>query len=238
VSRRTADEGQPSTRRPGTVYDQHKIPGVFPEGRPWFTYIDNRSGLPLGPFQPLGWSAPWEPPQGAAVFLCDENNPSRITINYDHIIDADEAAMKEVEDSRKQAAAARGWDPTDPEKQDLLDKVASPLGKTRPPQIAYAAKMGDLWILGATNTVNQKLFALLPKKTKTEEARRNKYADVLVGESLADDLEARMDLQEQFDKNETPRGRVPVKSAKQPKSCGAFAMDKKWNEPVRTHGNV
>lgn len=226
MSPRQIEEGQPATRRPGIVYDQHKVPGhrVFSEGRPWFTYIDNRSGFPLGPFQPLNWSAPWYPPQGAQVFKSDPSNPTRISINYDQIMADDEAAMKEVEDSRKAASAARGWDPDDPSKQDMLDKIAQPRHKTRAPQLAFAAKMGDPWILGVSDKVNAKLQALLPKKAATDSVRMSKYADVLdetittEPESLADDLEGLMDIEESVDPDATPRGRVPVKP-KKPKAA-------------------
>jgi hypothetical protein len=223
VARQSADQGQPSTRRPGIVYDQHKIPGhpVFSEGRPWRCEVDNRSGLPLGPFQPLGWRAPWIPPQGAQVFKCHEDNPTRITINYAHILDEDEKAQKETEDSRKAAAAARGWDHTDPEKQDLLDKVSQPRGKTRPPELSVACMQGDLWILGATDRENPKVAKFLPKKLLGTGAILSKYPDLTAPPS-EEEAERYMDLEEAFDPDATPKGRVPVKpKARKPKDVAA-----------------
>lgn len=212
MARQTADEGQPSTRRFGKVTDQH--------GRQWSTYIDNRSGLPLGPFQPIGWSAPWEPPQGAKIFVCNEDNPTQVTINYQHLLDEREVAQREVEESRKAAAAARGWDHLDPEKQDLLDKVAQPRGRTNAPEIIVACMQGNRWILGFTDVVDERVKKYLPVKASAA-ARLGKYEDF--SDSLADDLEARMDLQEKFQPDSEPRDRAPIKPTKKPKAPSGVA---------------
>lgn len=211
---RNTDQGQPSTRRPGKVTDQH--------GRVWATYVDNRSGFPLGTFQPIGWSAPWEPPQGPEIFVCDKNNPTIVTINYQHLLDEREAARREVEESRKAAAAARGWDHLDPEKQDLLDKVSQPRDKTNAPEIIVACMQGNPWILGLTDVRDERVAKYLPSKKKGVESRLAQYEDFSVpatGESIKDDLETLMDLQEAHDADATPRGRVPMRPKKQPKAA-------------------
>ena len=226
--RNEGDQGQPSFRRRGFVTDQH--------GRVWVGSIDKKSGFPIGLMQPLakrtadgqpeprGWSAPWLPPQGTNTFKYNPDDPSKLTINYEWLLTERLADAKEYDDDRRKKALVRGWDPMDPEKQEALDSICGPRESLQHPEIVVACMQGDKWILGLTDVENPKVSKFIPKKVNRREALLSKFPDFTADEptSLADDLEARMDLQEKFDPQATPTGRVPIKS-KPPKAKGVAA---------------
>lgn len=231
MSRRNdADQGQPSLRRPAIVYDQHAIPGhpLFAQGRPWGCTVEKNTGYPVGAIKPRGWRAPWLPPQGPEIFVFDKDNPTRFTINYEHLLAERAKDAEDAEKARIDAAVARGWNPSDPEKQEALDQLTGRRGDMQRPEVIVACMKGDLWILGASDRVNPKVEKFLPKKTTRISKLLDRY-DFSIDEtepepaSLADDLEARMDLQEQHDPDDTPRGRVPVKPSKTPRPKSGVA---------------
>lgn len=218
-----ADQGQPSMRRPAIVYDQHKIPGhpLFSDGRPWGCTVEKNSGLPVGMIKPRGWRAPWIPPQGPEVYQFDKNNPSRFTINYTFLLDQRVKDLEEKVAERQAKAVARGWNPTDPERQEAIDQLCGKLEDMNRPEIIAACIQGDRWILGATDVVNPKVQQYLPKKKTRVEQLLSKMPDFSVPDE--DTAERYMDLQEQHDPENTPKGRVPVKPTKQPKPAKPVA---------------
>lgn len=226
--RNEADQGQPSFRRKGFVTDQH--------GRKWVGSIDKKSGFPVGKIQPLGlrdaegkpqpggWRAPWIPPQSCDTFKFDPQDPAKFRINYEWLLEERLAAVKEFEDGRRKAALVRGWDPTDPEKQEALDALGGAREGLQHPELVVACMQGDRYILGLTDVVNPKVAQFLPKKVDRREALLSKFPDFTAPEapSLADDLERRMDIEERVDPKATPK-HVPVKPSKRPKAPAGVA---------------
>ena len=209
--------GQESTRRPGTFTDQH--------GRKWAGMVDKRSGFPVGLIHPKGWRAPWVPPKGPEVFVFDRNDPTRFRINYEWILQQRAAAAAEYDAERTKAAVTRGWDPIDPEKQDALDMIVGRRDSLQRPEIIKACMDGNPYALGLTDVVDKRVTPFIEKKKDRIAAIKSKLPDFSVqaeSESLADDLEARMDIEETVDPSATPKGRVPVRP-KPPKVRGAAA---------------
>lgn len=194
---RTQDFGQPGTRRAGIVTDQH--------GRKWSCSIDKKSGYPVSMIQPMGWHAPWLPPQGPDTFKFDPNEPSRFTINYEGLLQERMEAVAEYDKDREMKAASRGWDPDDVEKQDALDKLCGRRGTLQRPEVVVACMQGDKWVLGLTSVVNEKVAKFIPKKVNRREAMLSKFPDFTVDE----ELEAHMDWEEQHDPLSPQDGREP-----------------------------
>lgn len=211
-----ADQGQPSTRRNGTVYDQH--------GRAWSCSIDKKSGFPVGKIQPKGWRAPWLPPQGTNTYRFTLDDPTRFTINYEWLLEERLQAVKDYEDSRQKAALVRGWDPTDPEKQDALDALVGRRDGLQHPEVVVACMQGDPWILGQTTVVNPKVERFIPKRVDRRQMLLSKFPDFRADApegSIKDDLDTLLDIEESVDPEATggkrvkPRGR-PKKPALDP----------------------
>lgn len=195
---RQEEQGQPATRRPGTVYDQHD--------RPWACSIDKKSGFPVGVIAPKGWTAPWIPPQSTEVFKFDPENPTRFRINYDFLLEERMVALKEWETLRADKALARSWNPQDEEHQEALDQMVGPRSKLNAPEIVVACMQGDKWILGQTTTVNEKVAKYLPKKVDRRSALLSKFPDFTAQDE--DDLEKRLDIEDEAD---------PLPPARKPK---------------------
>lgn len=209
-----ADQGQPSTRYPGTIYDQHVFPGhpIFSRGRPWSCEIDKKSGLPVSVIQPKGWRAPWRPPQDNKVFVFTRGEMPNFRLNYEYLLEQRYADVQEYEKERQRAALVRGWSPDDPEKQEALDALVGRRENLQRPEVVVACIQGDPWILGATDVPNPKLQKFIKVRRSLTDDILSKFPDFTAKpDSLADDLEARMDIEESVDPEATPKGRVPVK---------------------------
>jgi hypothetical protein len=195
---------QPSGRRAATVFDQHK--------RPWACYIDKRSGYPVGVIQPKGWRAPWLPPQGE-YFHFDQNDPTKFVINYERLLQERVAASDEFDKDRSRAALVRGWDPLDPEKQEALDLIVGRREGLQRPEVVKACIDGNPWVLGLTDVVDERVAKYIPKKRTAIDNIMSRLPD-FSGPSLANDIDALMDIQEAVDPDATPRGVVKVKKQK------------------------
>jgi hypothetical protein len=185
-----ADQGQPGTRRPGTLYDQHN--------RPWSASIDKKSGYPVGVIQPKGWRAPWLPPQGPEIFRFNKDEPTRFTLNYEWLLEQRLQDLKQYDEERQKAALVRGWDPTDPEKQEALDALVGARDKFQSPEVIAACMQGNAWILGLSPVVDKRLEKFIPKKVDRKAALLSKFADysTIPDEETAERL---MDLEEEHD---------------------------------------
>lgn len=198
------DMGQPSTRRPGRWTDQH--------GRKWHASVDIRSGGAVGPIQPLGWRAPWMPDQ--TFFRFSDEEHTQMTIDYQQMLDERLAAHESWSTEFRSAALKRGWSPDDEEKRNSLIELVGPM--PHPVEPILAAMQGNKWILGLTQVVDKRLEPFIPKKvTRTEKALADvDYSFDPESDSLKDNLEELMDIEESVDPDATPRGRVPVKPRK------------------------
>lgn len=218
------DQDQANTRRPGTFYDDHTSQR-FPKGRPWFSNIDKRSGAPVGLMRPKGWSAPWLP--DPTSFKYSEDEPNRFTIDYESILNerlSDHAAYQTMKEA---AAVARGWDPTLPEKQAVLEAL---VGKPPLPVEPIAAAMqGNSWMLGLTDRVDPRLEPFVRKETRRQKMLKSlpDFSDSLSAiETQAaeveaeptdwdDELDKLLDVEEQVDPQATGGKKVnPKKTTK------------------------
>lgn len=187
---------QSAHRGVGLWFDQHRSSTyvnqhgerLFENGRPYFSVIELKTRMPVGPVTPLGWTAPFMVPQqylidsiGRATAvpislgegLPKSVNSDRIRINY--------AAMKRDDTEAAMAhwrlavaeASQRDWDVPAfgaPMDRRLLAIVGP---APRSPKIADALMSGDPWILG-------QLMPTLDPQTKTMRVEPNEQLQRLL----------------------------------------------------------
>ena len=218
------DNDQASTRRPGTIYDQH-VSARFPKGRPWSADIDKKSGYPVGLVSPKGWRAPWFP--DTSTFKYSEDEPNRFTIPYEEILNERLQAHAEYQTMKEQSAVSRGWDPSSEEKQAVLESL---IGKPPLPiEPIVAAMQGNAWMLGLTDKVDHRLEPFVRKLTRKQKmmAGLPDFSDEPIGVSgiledqepdFRDELDRLLDLEEDADPVAVGGKRVAVKQTRKPKA--------------------
>ena len=211
------DNDQASTRRPGTIYDQH-VSAQFPKGRPWDASIDKKSGYPTGSISPKGWKAPWLPP--ITSFKFSEEEVNRFVIDYDALLNERIEAHADYQTQKEQSAVSRGWDPNSEEKQAVLESL---IGKPPLPiEPIVAAMQGNSWMLGLTDKVDPRLEPFVRKLTRKQKmmAGLPDFSDEPIGVSgiledqepdFRDELDRLLDLEEDADPASTGGKRVAVK---------------------------
>lgn len=219
------DNDQASTRRPGTVYDDHISPR-FPKGRPWSASIDKKSGLPTGNLSPKGWSAPWYPP--VTLFRFSDEDPTRFIIAYDELLNERVEAHAEYQTQKEQSAVSRGWDPNSEEKQAVLESL---IGKPPlPVEPIVAAMQGNSWMLGLTDKVDPRLEPFVRKQSRKEKmlAGLPNFSDEPIGVSgiledqevsAEDELDRLLDFEEETDPEAIGGKKVPVRNKKTTKAA-------------------
>lgn len=161
---------QASTRGIGLWFDQHKSSTyvnaqgerLFENGRPYYSVIELKTRMPVGPVMPLGWEAPFYAPQqylltsiGRVTNVAASLNTITTNVNSDRFR-IDYNAMKRDDTDATMAhwrlavseAASRDW-PV-PEFGATMDRrLLAIVGPApRSPKIADALLSGDPWILG------------------------------------------------------------------------------------------
>ncbi len=149
----TGGYDQSSTRRPGTLTDQH--------GRKWSATIDKKSGYPVGVVQPQGWRGPWMPNQG--FFRFKEDAPNVFDIDYAAILNQRLEAHESWAAQFRQAALVRGWNPDDNSKSANITELVGT--KPLPVEPIVACMQGNRWMLGLTDKVDQRLEPFVRKRT-------------------------------------------------------------------------
>lgn len=198
--------------RPAKMWDHH--------GRRYGAVLDKSNGIPIGRGpRPDGWRAPWMPGQEWFRYHEDETNPMKFRIDYESMLESSMAAHEAYDRQWTDYAVGNGWDPKD---EAMIGRIVAKIGpRPLPFELIVAAMQGNKYILGLTEKVDKRVEPFLrmrPKYTRTA-----KKQEILSGLDFTDhdddeDLEERMDLQEQHDPEDTPRGRVPVKSKRQKKA--------------------
>lgn len=196
--RKEADAGQPATRRPGFLTDQH--------GRKWFANIDRKSGCPVGVIQPHEWTAPWYPPQG--VLKTNAEDPTKLRIDYEGLLSALMDDIEKWESLYRKTALQQGWDPEDKNKERNVLEIIGPRPKAVEPIVA--CMKGDKWTLGLTDRVNPKVEPHIRKRV----ARIPRLLDTLDVTVDEDEMEDLLDIEEEHDPEAVGGKRVKVKSAK------------------------
>ena len=148
-------------------------------GRRWGVPVEKETFAPAGPFEPLGWRAPWYPP--AKYFRLDPDTPHLVKIDLAQLVADQKAAHQEYQAQLRRAGVAihgHAHDPNAAPTKEVLDIIGTP---PWPWEIAEAARRGDKWILGLSAEVNEALAKLLPSKRSTEDLE---FDEELLGETL------------------------------------------------------
>ena len=145
--------GQDATRRQGTLKDQH--------GRIYSASIDKKSGYPVGPIQPKGWTAPFYVGQDSYKFE-DENDVTRFRIDYETLLLDRTKAHEAWAAAYRKEALDRGWDPNDETKRASILHEVGP--QPHPVEPIVACMQGNKWILGLTDKVDERLRPFVKQK--------------------------------------------------------------------------
>ena len=166
-------DDQTSFRMPGKWYDQHD--------RLWDGLVEKRSGHPTGNLTlrhqtPLGNRAPWEPDQGYLVL--DPNDPTALNINYEQMLTDRLAAREEWNQHGVDVASARSWEI--PEEKDeygyypFAERITAVIGKRPASWVPVKAAMdGNRWILGFTDTVDERIAPFVTRVTVRQNLTTN-----------------------------------------------------------------
>lgn len=155
---------QDKQRTQRIFFDQHKC-ARFPEGRPWWTNSAERSAIqegaltqsampmPVGDLNPMGWSAPFMPPQKYFEYAMGLADQVKIRINYVQMQRDDLAATNQWAERAIKEAASLRLVPLPTKREILAGKISWELEQVvgqapRSPKIAEACIAGDEWILG------------------------------------------------------------------------------------------
>lgn len=180
---------QKDDRELATVRDQHKC-ARFPEGRPWWGYIEtpaNPKEIPsfVTELQPgdhedpynSGWDSPWRP---APKFMKIDTRKGRVTLDYGSIINEYERSRREYYDLCVETAYEKGW--AAPEYGGPVDHKYRALHGPIPPspKIPQAALAGDPYILGFSPVCDDDMLrdALVNKHVRAEPIPVREYAAV------------------------------------------------------------
>lgn len=186
---------QPETRAYRTYRDQHD--------REWGAPIDKRTGHAVGPWEPK-FVAPWYP---EAKYVKHHPRDDRLVqIDYDSNIHDLKEAHNAYDDLRLKAAMnmygsafpTKLGKTAEEDPPELREIVGLP---PRPLAFPEAAKEGNRWVLGFTNTIPTWAYALVA----AEEPHQRKYLDA------DEELETRLDIEEEHDPEAKGGKRVQVR---------------------------
>lgn len=172
---------QANRRMLTTFRDQHKSP-KFPEGRPWWGYVE----LPADPMQPPGvvgamqpgnhehpfgtredptyerWEAPWYPQE---KFFDFDHRRGIIRLRYDKMVVEYTAENRKYYAAANKIAAGNGWEPPKPGGA-MHPRFVDILGQQpQSVKIPQAAQAGDRWLLGFQDERNDELAKILRDTT-------------------------------------------------------------------------
>lgn len=172
---------QANRRMVVTYRDQHRSP-KFPDGRPWWGYVE----IPSDPLQapgvvgemlpghhefPFGtrddptwerWEAPWYP---EPKYLDFDHRKGTMRIRYDRMSADDTRDTRTYYAACNKLAAGNGWEPPRPG-TSLHPRFVDILGQPpRSPKLAEAAQSGDRWLLGFSDEANDALAAVVRAST-------------------------------------------------------------------------
>lgn len=186
--------------------------------RRWGATTEKRSGGAVGKYKllhrtPKGARVPWEPDQ---AFLIPKGD--RLFIDYEGMLRARLEAHEEYFTRCVEEATSRSWQI--PEKGEPIEKklkliVGEP---PKPIEPIVAAMQGNSWILGKTDKVDARLVSFLPQRQSRQKAILANLPDLSDAsrEDLSDlmetdeELEARLDIEEQVDPQHSGGQTVPT----------------------------
>lgn len=163
------DSRQANSRTHAIWFDQHRDANyvnergerIFEFGRPWWSVIEKASMMPSGPVYPMGWDAPWLPPQSyindsigripkfeSNGFMPRGINSDRFSIAYARMIQDDTDQTRSHYQYAVQVATQKNL-PIPEWGKPMDHRVLALVGiQPRSPKIAEAALAGNKWLLG------------------------------------------------------------------------------------------
>lgn len=191
---------QPERRGYSLFYDQHN--------REWGAPIELATGHACGPWE-ARFKAPWLPED---KYIRHQGRTNKIVIDYTKNVADLKDAHNEFDELRFRAAQqewgtaamskmGRTYEEDAPELRRMVGKPPRPI------EFPEACLEGNQWVLGFSNTVPKWAYPLLEVEQKVE----RKYLD-----ADEEDLEKRLDLEEQFDPKATGGKKQPVKKGLTP----------------------
>lgn len=171
-------------------------------GRLWGVTAETGGGqlLPVGPYEPIGWAAPWYPPHPYLALTFEGYQPA-VRIDYATLIADRKFALREYQKRARQVGQklhGQAYRADQPPTQQMIEQIGEPPHAW---QLAQAAERGDRWTLGLTDKINEKVAKFLPSPDREDD------------DGLADD---ELDLgDEQLERLTAPRPR------RQPANTGA-----------------
>lgn len=170
--------GSQSDRRALVTYrDQHKN-ARFPDGRPWWGYVEMPSNpqdvpgcvceLQPGDHEdPFGstWVAPWMP---HAKYLDINHRKGTVRIAYQRMITDYKTAMERHYQKATEVAYEKNW-PVPTWLGPIDHNIAFVIGAMpQSPKIPEAALAGDPWLLGFSPEPNEKLAKLIAQSVQSD----------------------------------------------------------------------
>lgn len=170
LMRQHPDSKQAQSRAHAVWFDQHRDTKftntrgerAFEYGRPWWSVIEKASGMPSGPIYPLGWEAPWLPPQHYVIDSIGKipkqelglttvpkgTASDRFHIAYGRMVKDDSDATRAHYEFAVTVAHQKNLPM--PKWGDTMDSRLIVIVGVQPrsPKIAEAALGGNKWLLG------------------------------------------------------------------------------------------
>jgi len=139
-------------------------------GRLWGVTVEATRGkmLPVGPFEPLGWTAPWYPPS-QYMDLSFESFQPQVKIDYVRLIADRRVALREYQQRARrvgQKLHGQAFRADQPPTHQMIEEIGEPPHAW---QLADAARRGDRWVLGLTDQINPKVAKYLPEPDRDED---------------------------------------------------------------------
>lgn len=192
-------------------------------GRVYSASAEVKTGAAVGYKKPKGWSSPWRLPNEYLRDVPSETGENLVFADYQAIVDDILAAREQWEKDGDQAMRRRYKDQYKPD-MALDEDIKKGLGPYPGPVEPWVACLHENpsalgWDVRTQTAyagpVDQRLVPFLPVKDgqKVKVRQAIAHLDFSVpaeGPSLTDDLEARLDLEEQFDPDGIGGQPVPV----------------------------
>jgi hypothetical protein len=208
VYKQDNDWSQRKYRRGQMFRDQH--------GRTYHAEIEIKTMDPCGLVEPQ-YQAPLVVPSMYLERSIDPERPYDLVINYDRWeADINEAREIWLSEGHTQSRVIYGekYNPDEPFSLQVLSLIGPPPQHVEP---VIAARQGNSWVLGLTQTPDPRLVKFFPAKRLTRTTRRANepdFSDAGLASFAAVDPEeeARYDLEDEIDPKATGGTRVPVKT--------------------------
>lgn len=181
-------------------YDQHKDGDRFPNGRPWWCYVERPADgaampMPVGELQPHGWDAPWYPESKYVAMAVGRLSDNHFRLDYQRMITDYTAELRAYYAKAVREAAAQNFKA--PVYGGAVEyRLRMIVGEApKSPKVPEAALAGDRWLLGFTKEPNESLQRLLTMNSETLESPEESVSNADQIEDLRRKLDALIEAQ-------------------------------------------